>query len=196
MSRISKSEVAEAVTKAFKIPGLYGRAEGAFLYKLGRIKSDIVEIGCWKGRTTAILVQAASAYHAKLTSIDPFIQPGARFSPASADGWRKNLEEIGLTPPTLLEMTSVEAFAQFPENTDLGLVFIDGNHSCEAVTTDIELWSPKIKPGGILAFHDMWYPGATGVTEAISSWWLSVSQEWKFIGQTQLTVAFRKRTSS
>ena len=191
---IRQKEIQQAVDKALKIPGLYGRQESSFLYKLGRIKSDILEIGCWRGRTTAILNQAANIYKAKLYSVDPFIRPGARFDPASAEDWRQNLERIGLVPQTLLEMTSEEAFKQFSPDHEFGLVFIDGNHSFEAVTKDIELWSPKVKLGGILAFHDMWYPGATGVTKAITTWWLQNFSKWKLIGQVDLTVAFRKRS--
>ena len=34
------------------------------------------------------------------------------------------------------------------------LVYIDGDHSYQAVNKDIELYLPKIKQGGILAGHD------------------------------------------
>ncbi len=34
------------------------------------------------------------------------------------------------------------------------LVFIDGDHSYEAAKRDIEMWLPKVKPGGILCGHD------------------------------------------
>lgn len=33
-------------------------------------------------------------------------------------------------------------------------VFIDGDHTYESVSKDINLWFPKIKAGGILAGHD------------------------------------------
>jgi hypothetical protein len=37
---------------------------------------------------------------------------------------------------------------------DLDFVYIDGNHSYEFVKKDIELYYPKIKPGGVIAGHD------------------------------------------
>ena len=40
------------------------------------------------------------------------------------------------------------------EDGSLDLVYIDGNHAYEWVKEDIELWWPKLKPGGILAGHD------------------------------------------
>src|SRR5690606_26366428 len=66
-------ETDEAVERALQIQGLYRRQEARFLYQLARRKGNIVEIGCWMGRTTAILVQAARVWGASVTSIDPFV---------------------------------------------------------------------------------------------------------------------------
>jgi len=41
----------------------------------------------------------------------------------------------------------------FPDEY-LDFVYIDANHTYEAVTEDIKIWYPKIKSGGILAGHD------------------------------------------
>ena len=41
----------------------------------------------------------------------------------------------------------------FPDGS-LDFVYIDANHTYEAVTEDIALWYPKVKKGGILAGHD------------------------------------------
>ena len=34
------------------------------------------------------------------------------------------------------------------------MVFVDGGHDYESVRLDIEAWVPKVRPGGIVAFHD------------------------------------------
>ena len=34
------------------------------------------------------------------------------------------------------------------------LVFIDATHSEESVREDIQLWAPKVRPGGIVCGHD------------------------------------------
>jgi predicted O-methyltransferase YrrM len=34
-------------------------------------------------------------------------------------------------------------------------MFIDGDHSTEAVLRDIEIWLPKVKKGGIIAGDDI-----------------------------------------
>jgi len=35
------------------------------------------------------------------------------------------------------------------------LLFIDGDHSFDGVVTDYALYSPLVKPGGVIAFHDV-----------------------------------------
>jgi cephalosporin hydroxylase len=37
----------------------------------------------------------------------------------------------------------------------VGLLFIDGDHAYEGVKRDWELYSPLVKPGGWIAFHDI-----------------------------------------
>lgn len=37
---------------------------------------------------------------------------------------------------------------------DIDAAFIDGDHHYESVCEDIRVWYPKIKPGGIIIFHD------------------------------------------
>jgi predicted O-methyltransferase YrrM len=41
------------------------------------------------------------------------------------------------------------------EGTKLDVLFIDGDHSYEGVKKDFELWSPLVRPGGIILFHDI-----------------------------------------
>lgn len=56
----------------------------------------------------------------------------------------KNLE--------LIQLPSIEAVIQVDDNLDF--VYLDGNHHYSEVVTDLKLWYPKIKSGGILAGHD------------------------------------------
>lgn len=50
--------------------------------------------------------------------------------------------------------TSEELHRALPESFLLDLVFIDGPHTYQNVRRDIELWQPRVRPGGILAGHD------------------------------------------
>lgn len=53
----------------------------------------------------------------------------------------------------IIKATSFEASKRFV-NESLGMVYIDGEHTIEAVVNDISNWWPKVTPGGILAGHD------------------------------------------
>ena len=64
----------------------------------------------------------------------------------------------------LIRATSEEAAPRFPDG-GLDLVFLDGDHSLEGVRKDLELWAPKLRPGGILAGRD--YMAGDGVRPAV-----------------------------
>lgn len=53
----------------------------------------------------------------------------------------------------IIRKTSMEAVKNYEDNM-LDFVFIDGNHSYSYVKEDIEEWTKKVKPGGIVAGHD------------------------------------------
>src|SRR5439155_15474564 len=41
------------------------------------------------------------------------------------------------------------------QGVPLDLLFIDGDHTYEGVKRDFEMYSPMVRPGGIVAFHDI-----------------------------------------
>ena len=47
-----------------------------------------------------------------------------------------------------------EVAAELFQDESLDFVYIDANHTYEAVTEDIRIWYPKVKSGGIIAGHD------------------------------------------
>jgi predicted O-methyltransferase YrrM len=62
-------------------------------------------------------------------------------------------------------MTTNEAVKLFDDES-LDAVFIDADHSYEAVKLDIQNWMPKVRRGGILAGHD-YVPSWPGVVRAV-----------------------------
>lgn len=54
----------------------------------------------------------------------------------------------------LLRMFFNDALQHFNDDS-LDLLHIDGLHTYEAVSEDFDNWYPKVKPGGIVLFHDV-----------------------------------------
>lgn len=115
-----------------------------------------VEIGSWKGLSSSIIAR----YSGLLFCVDTW--RGAENEPTMKreamlrsvfSVFQSNIEILGLTEkirPML--MSSAEALKVF-RSDQLEFVYIDGDHSYEAVMQDLT-WFDFISPGGILAGHD------------------------------------------
>lgn len=76
------------------------------------------------------------------------------------------------------------AMAQHIDNATFDLVYIDACHSYECVVADIMSWAPKVKPGGIIAFHDI-LSEAYGVNRAVYEWAREINKEVHIIPENQ-----------
>jgi len=72
----------------------------------------------------------------------------------------------------IIRETSINAAFQFPR-ASLDFVFIDANHDYKWVSTDIAVWLPTIRPGGMIAGHD--YGEDCGVKQAVDEHFEEVS---------------------
>lgn len=122
-----------------------------------------VEVGCWLGRSIAALHSFAqeAGKTLELSVVDTFqgkpaneqhrailAQHGGNVMKA----FMANTDALKV-PMTIYPKGSPESASQFSDQS-LDAVFIDGDHSYEAVRADIEAWLPKVKPRGILSGHD------------------------------------------
>lgn len=57
------------------------------------------------------------------------------------------------TRSVMIKLDSTEAAELFQDKT-FDFVYIDADHSYEAVRNDIQAWWPKTKPGGVFSGHD------------------------------------------
>lgn len=114
------------------------------------------EIGVWAGEFAEMLCRLIPELH--LICVDPWMAYDAyadrknnqlRLEAAHTDAVRR------LSPYShhIYRMTS-EAAAPLVPNDSLDFVYIDGNHAEAFVRRDLELWSPKVRSGGIVAGHD------------------------------------------
>jgi predicted O-methyltransferase YrrM len=49
-------------------------------------------------------------------------------------------------------------------------LFVDGDHEYEGVVKDYELYAPLVRPGGLIAFHDI-VPGDEEVVGGVPRFW-------------------------
>jgi len=123
-------------------------AELAMLLKYAKGSQVAVELGCYEGRTA---VAVAQVVHGQVYSIDPFFKGRLGISYgkqiANIHAARQRINNI-----KLIDKLSWEAIKSFHQPIDF--LFIDADHSYEAVRQDWFDWSPKIKVGGYVALHD------------------------------------------
>ena len=73
---------------------------------------------------------------------------------------------------------SYDVADQLPDNS-IDLIFIDADHSYDAVKKDIKVYTPKLKDHGILAGHDIDYPGVNkAVSELIEHYDVGPNNVW------------------
>lgn len=136
--------------------------EAELLFTLAKeARENIVEIGAFKGRSTCILALGAEAGN------KPTIHTVDIFQFSEQQDVERNLELAGIKYPVhILKMSSLDA-AKFYEGKDLGLLFIDADHSYEAVKQDFLAWEKHIPVGGVVLFHDYNNSGWPGVKLAV-----------------------------
>lgn len=139
----------------------------------------IVEIGSFLGRSIAYLgVEAENAgKRLEIDCIDSWDPANCSVWYTDADGsnYREYAGEgvyklfLQNTKPLSkrirsIRMTSVAA-SELYEDESIAFLFIDGDHSYEAVQQDLNFWYKKVKPGGIISGHD--WESFDGVKRAV-----------------------------
>jgi len=146
----------------------------AGLVKRAESPAHFVEVGAWKGASTAFM------------GVE-IINSGKDIQFDVVDTWqgskelRKNMPDDLFATFTAnlaavqqqlgerfrpIKSRSVEA-ADAYEDASLDFVFIDGSHRHQDVLDDISAWRAKVKPGGVLAGHD--YASEWGVMAAVQA---------------------------
>ncbi len=169
---------------AEEIHGWMHPEELAWLRGLALRSSVLVEIGCWQGRSTHALAECCPGV---VFAVDHFLgSPGdCDWDLATAlqsGAWEEARKAFlaNLAPfiaegkAFLIELPSdraAEHLAVVLKHRKADAIFIDGDHSYEAVRGDISRWLPLLRSGGTLCGHDLDRPGVSQAVEELLPGW-------------------------
>lgn len=118
----------------------------------------VLEIGTHRGGTLYLWTQAATD-DATIVSADlPEGMYGGGYSEARAQLYRqfaKPTQTLRLIRDDSHDPKTFEAVKACYDGQLIDFAFIDGDHSFEGVTQDFYMYGPLVRPGGLIAFHDI-----------------------------------------
>jgi len=193
-----RGRLEECVDIAMSVEGQVSRAEVGMLIELARNAAPgtaIVEIGTFRGRsTTALALGSMLGPRNRVFAIDPHEEFtgvfGGHFGPEDQAALYRNIVRTGIGDLVAVVSRPSMATARSWTDKNIGLLWIDGDHRYEAVSTDYDAWSGFVVAGGTVAFHDCSAPGVArlidelvlkrrlvsqGTVEALA--WLTVAGE-------------------
>jgi predicted O-methyltransferase YrrM len=163
-----------------EVKGFLAEEEGLKLFELALeacLLGPCLEVGSFCGKSTVYLGIACKIKGKTLFTIDHHRgseeqQPGQTYFDSdlldsktalidSFPCFRATIQKAGLEEVVVPMITKSNVAAR-DWSTPLGLVFIDGGHSYEAVITDYSCWYPHLLLGGFLVFHDIFLDPAEG----------------------------------
>lgn len=121
--------------------------EAEYLFILtSRAKIGVVETGRMHGGSTFLL--ACANREVPIHSID--------IEPQNDDRLREILKRQGFGDNVDLIVGDSQR-TKYPQIAEIDLLFVDGDHSYEGCTRDLENWYPNLVPGGHVILHDCYY---------------------------------------
>jgi predicted O-methyltransferase YrrM len=121
---------------------------------------QILEIGTWAGHTACAIHDALGSQGGTVYCVDTWEGGDGDITQFNARLYgtknvravfEQNRERRTLEP---IEMTSEKAARHPDVPREFDLIFIDGDHSPEAIKQDLDLWAHRVRIGGILSGHD------------------------------------------
>lgn len=121
---------------------------------------QLVEVGCWRGRSLSYLVDMVASGMVRATAVDTWRGNSTPTDPTHEhdvyEDFRANMERLGIAPLVEVRRSpSVEEAGRWREaGRQADIVMIDADHEYAHVRADLAAWWPRVRPGGVLMGHD------------------------------------------
>lgn len=173
------------------------QAEGNLLRRCARDAFCAVEIGVSEGGSAWQLRQVINP-NGTLYLIDPYERNPFHGLNMARLVARRLVGRVERGEVEWIREKSHEAAIGWTKAIDV--LFLDGDHTFEAVDADWRLWSQHVKPGGIVALHDARVSdgGWTSVNDGpvrLVEHLKRTATEWQILDEVDSTVALRRAYS-
>ena len=133
--------------------------------------ATMVEVGCYRGESTRVWLSEKKVK--KLICIDVWdlihYSEKDYYDKDVVQGAEKAFDAVieGQGVTKIKERSSVALQKLIDDGVKIDIIYIDGDHSYKAVKNDIALAKKLVRPGGIIAGHDLHHPkSAKAIKEA------------------------------
>jgi len=143
----------------------------------------VLEIGTMGGGTLFLFTRAADP-NAKIISIDlpggPFGGGYPRWKIPLYKSFSKEGQRIYLIRRDSHDPQTLEEVKRILGDEKVDFLFIDGDHTYEGVKRDFEMYSPLVREGGIIAFHDI-VPGPPENVGGVPEFWNRIKTRYRHL---------------
>ncbi|MDQ2719284.1 MAG: class I SAM-dependent methyltransferase [Bacteroidota bacterium] len=192
--KYKEKRILKKIEAFYQLDGWLSDNEALGLYSIAAMQprnAIVVEIGSWQGKSTYCISKGLRS--GKVYAIDPFNADAGldkgnedEYSQKKGDKnllekFKNNMQQLNVLSKIVIKKGYSWQFHNDFEKIDF--LFIDGDHSIKGCQADFDLYSPRIVPGGFIAFHDYYEDrnelGPTYVIKNI----VAKSGEFKFFKQ-------------
>ncbi len=193
------ARVNELTAKIEPIQGWLSAGAGSAQYQLARLLAPsevMVELGSWKGRSTAWLGFAVKDRgNGRVIAIDTWAGTPSESLHKELlkdygkdqlfDEFNANMAQLGLSDVIeARRMSTQQAAREWIGGQCIGVLHIDAGHEYLDVRRDFEMWSPFVVPGGFIVFDDVpSWPGPTRLITELPRWFAhfgATPNQWVF----------------
>jgi len=151
---------------------------------VARLKpKTVLEIGTAGGGTLFLFTRVADP-EATIISIDlpggPFGGGYPRWKIPLYKSFSREGQKIYLIRRSSHDPKTLEEVKRILSGERVDFLFIDGDHTYEGVKKDFEMYSPLVKKGGIIAFHDL-VPGPFENVGGVPKFWNEIKRNFAYM---------------